>query len=387
MRRVIRGSALSAVAMLAAVVLLAAVTPQGRAAVRTALFIPQVLPTIPIRPQEWFDPDPVWQEVRYATADGVGVADLILPAGGGRHSAVLFYLGVVVDVPRDDPRIVGLAEGLARAGMVVMIPWLETQEQQVIVPGDVDSLVRAFQHLRGLDTVDPDRVGMGGYCTGASMTAVAAQDERIHDDVKFVNFFAGYYDAFDFIKAIGSKSRFYEDEYVAPWDADKLTYIVFRNMLLNGVRDPNERDLLTGAFIEREPVTEAQVGALSSEAATVFDLLNGVPFEEVGGLIERLSPETKDFLARVSPSTNIDQLKARVLIMHDRADNLVPSEESRRMADALADRADTYYTEFSLFQKEIQMHVGDSERLGPVDFTKEAYKLFMHMYNIMRDVS
>ena len=27
----------------------------------------------------------------------------------------------------------------------------------------------------------------------------AAQDERIRDDVEFVNFFAGYYDAFDFV--------------------------------------------------------------------------------------------------------------------------------------------------------------------------------------------
>ena len=33
---------------------------------------------------------------------------------------------------------------------------------------------------------------------------------------------------------------------------------------------------------------------------------------------------------RVSPSRDIDNLKARVLVMHDTEDNNVPAEESRR---------------------------------------------------------
>ena len=375
----------SASLVLLLVVLIAA-TPQGRAGVRTALFIPQVLPTIPIKPQEWVVADPVWEKIQYPTADGVGQADLIRPAGGGKHSAVLFYLGVVVDQPEDDSRIVNLAEGLARSGMVVMIPWLDTQTQRVIVPEDIDTLVWAFQHLATLDAVDPQRMGMGGYCTGASMATVAAQDERIRDQVDFINFFAGYYDAFDFVKAVGSKSRFYGDEYVAPWSPDKLTYEVFRNQLIDGVSDPGEKALLAQVYKEQKQASQSEVDALSTEATAAYRLLNGVPYEEADALIAQRSPKTKDFLRRVSPSTNIDQLKARVLIMHDRADRLVPSEESRRMAEALGHLEDTYYTEFSLFQKEIRMHMGESESLSLVDFAKEAWKLFLHMYNIMRDV-
>ena len=107
---------------------------------------------------------------------------------------------------------INLAEGLARSGIVVMIPWLETQNRNRIAIEDIDSLVRAFQRLRALDSVDPERVGMGGICTGTSMVTVAAQDERIRDHVKFINFFAGYYDAVDLVKAIGSRSRFYDGE-------------------------------------------------------------------------------------------------------------------------------------------------------------------------------
>ena len=386
MKRLLRKVLWTLVVLILVVVALAAVTPQGKAAVRTALFIPQVLPTIPVKPQEWFTSDPVWKEVSYPQASGEGVADLILPADAESNSAVLFFLGVVVNRPREDSRVVALAEGLARSGMVVMIPWSDTQLQQRIVLDDIDDLVSAFQYLRSLGEVDPERVGMGGICTGASMSLIAAQDERIRNDVKFVNFFAGYYDAFDFTKAIGSRSRFYGD-YVAPWDTDKLTYRVFRNHLIEGVSDLEERALLTRVFKDEEPAAESEIAALSGEAMAVHKLLAGAPYADVDGLMEQLSPATKEFLREVSPSTNIDKLKARVLIMHDRADKLVPSEESRRMAEALSAVSDTYYTEFSFFQKEIQLHIADAGGVGPLDFAREAFKLYLHMYNIMRDIS
>ena len=387
-RRWLRRLLIAVGAVIAVVVLLLAVTPQGRVAVRTALFVPQVLPAIPIKPQTWFTRDPVWQKVQFPTARGQGEADLILPGGSGEHSAVLFYLGVVVDPPREDKRVKALAEGLARAGMVVMIPWSETQLQQRIVPENIDDLVWAFQYLSALDRVDPERVGMGGICTGASMATVAAQDERIRDQVKFVNFFAGYYDAFDFTKAIGSRSRFHDDyESAAPWDPDRLTYRVFRNHLIDGVTEEEDRALLTRIFTDKEAGAEAEVGSLSAEGLVVYKLLNGVPYEEVDELMSQLSPKTTEFLSLISPSTNVDKLKARVLIMHDRADRLVPSEESRRFAEALGDGRGAYHTEFSFFQKAIQVHDDEGGGVGAFGYAREAFKLFMHMYNIMREVS
>ena len=369
----------------AVLVLLTALTPQGRAAVRTAMFIPQVLPGIPVKPQEWFTRDPVVSEVYYPTADGEAVADLYLPAGSGDHSAVLFFQGVVPS-GRFYSRVVALADGLARSGMAVMIPWLDTQIKQEIVPEDIDRLVSGFQYLRNLDGVDPERVGMGGICVGASMATVAAQDERIRDDVKFVNFFAGYYDAVDLTKAIGARSRF-DGEYVAPWEPHSLTYTVFRFHLITGVEDPGERHLLVRIFQNKEEVEEAEVDSLSQEAKAVYGLLRGVSIDEAEVLVRQLPQKTTEFLRLISPSTHIDQLKARMLIMHDRGDTLVPSEESRRLARALGKKGDTYYTEFSFFQKQIQVHVGDAAGLGPIDYAREAFKLFMHMYNIMRDVS
>ena len=385
MRRIVHRTLIALALIIAALVVLTAATPQGRVAFRTALFIPQVLPDIPIKPLQWVTHDPVLQEIEFPLAEGRGTADLYLPAKPGKHSAVLFFLGVVPP-ERDEHRIVRLAKGLARSGVVVMIPWLDSQDQSRIAAQDIDSLVRAFQHLRSLDSVDPERVGMGGICTGASLTTIAAQDERIRDQVKFVNFFAGYYDAFDLVKAIGSRGRFYGDD-VSPWLPDSLTLRVFTNHLIEGVTDPLERDLLTRTFIDGENEADDSSQTLSPEGLAVYRLLNGASFEEVDELMAQLSPKSIEFLRLISPSTHIGDLKARLLIMHDRGDRLVPSEESRRLFESLGEDHDTYYTEFSSFQQGIQVHEDEDEGVGPLGYAREAFKLFLHMYNVIRELS
>ena len=66
---------------------LAGVTEPGRTALRTALFIPQVLPGMPMRFQEWLSRDPVRQEVRFSFGSGKeGVGDLYLPDAIGTLS-------------------------------------------------------------------------------------------------------------------------------------------------------------------------------------------------------------------------------------------------------------------------------------------------------------
>ncbi len=371
---------------LAAVVLVLALlivlTPQGRAAFRAALFIPEVLPDLAVKPQSWFSREPVLEEVAFETAAGPGVADIYRPGGDGKHGAVVFFQGVVPG-GRYDPRIVALGRGLARSGMVVMIPWSETQETHRIAVEDVDVLVRAFQHLQSLDYVDPHRVGMGGICVGASLAMVAAQDERIRGDVSFVNSFAGYYDAEDFAKAIGSRSRF-DEGYASPWEPDKLTYGVFRDHLIEGVVSDDDRRLLTQLYLEGK-TPEGDLDQMAPDALAVRRLLDGVPHEEVDLVVAELSPATAAFFQAISPSAGIENLEARVLIMHDTADRLVPSEESRRLAGVL-DEGSVYHTEFSFFQRQIQVHVGDAGEVGLLDYVREAAKLYMHMYNIMRIV-
>ena len=355
-------------------------TAQGRTAVKTALFIPQVLPTIPVKPQEWFTGTPRLEEVRYPTENGFGVADLYTPAGEGTHGAVLLFLGVN-PAGRDDPRVVGLAEGLAQAGVIVLIPWSQEMTQKKVSANEIESLVYAYEFLLDNDRVDPERSGMGGFCVGASFATVAAQDVRIRDQVRFVNFFGGYFDAKDLTVSVTSASRFYGDA-VEPWTPDRLSVEVVSTHLIDGLPDSSERALLERVFIEKDAVLDdGMLATMSAEAQAVHRLLSGVRRSEADELVSGLPDEMRIELASISPVTRLQDLNARVLLMHDRQDKLVPSEESRRLADALSERGGVYHTEFSLFQ-----HVDPTRPVSPPIYARELFKLYLHMYNILREL-
>lgn len=351
-------------------------TPQVKATLRSIGFVAQVLPAVPIKPSQWFTAMPERREISYPLDNGgTGVADLYIPAGGDKHSAVLFFLGVN-PAGKDDERIVNLGNAVARTGIVVMIPWSERMAQRRVTEQEAGDLVRGFEYLRSLNMVDENEVGMAGFCVGASLMMVAAQDERIRDDVKIVNSFAGYYEAEDLIASVVSASRFY-DEDSRPWEPDKLSVQVVRTHLLESVDDPVERATLAEAI-------ENNAGAhsnLSPEARLVYDILNAPDLETAHRLLDLLPSDSLETLRRISPSNNIDGLKAKVLVMHDRQDRLVPSEESRRLVDALQSRGDVHYTEFSFFE-----HLDPSTRVGNVELVREGAKLFLHIYKMMREL-
>ena len=264
------------VGALTVILVLVVATPQGRTAVETALFIPQIIPTIPVKPQEWVSSAPIRQEVEFPIQDGIGVADLYSQPGDEKRGSVLLFLGVN-PAGRDDPRVVGLANGLARTGVAVMIPWSDTMTDQRVDVSEVDNLVHAFEFLIAQESVDPDRSGMGGFCVGASLATVAAQDERIRSKVKFVNFFGGYYDARDLVTSVVSHSRFHGDV-VEPWQPDVLSKRVVTTHLIEGLSSAEEQALLTRVFVTKDAALgDEAIEALSPEAKVVNRLLGRRP--------------------------------------------------------------------------------------------------------------
>ena len=112
-----------------------------------------------------------------------------------------------------------------------MVPWLETQEKEIVAKDDIESLIYLFEYLSNVDGIDNTKIGMGGICTGASMVALAASDHRINENVAFLNLFAGYYDAFDFMKSVASEQRFYNQRFQG-WKPDHLTKkVVFKQLI------------------------------------------------------------------------------------------------------------------------------------------------------------
>jgi len=349
-------------------------TPQGKAAFRAALFVPQIL-EVPFKPQPWFTGSPVRHEVTYPQDSGTGVADIYRIPDGKRRAAVLLFLGANAAGP-DDKDVVNLGEALARSGFVVMFHWSPTMAlQNNIDPAEIDNLVRAFQFLERQEWVDPERVGMGGFCVGASFSLVAAADPRIRDRVQFVNAFGPYFDARDLLLQVSTRSRLDGGERT-PWQPDSLTLKVFANELIETLHNTADIELLTKVYLNGEP---ADLTTLTPAGQTVSRLIGGASPEEAAELYDTLPKDFRDAMDRISPSRYVDDLQAKLLVLHDRDDRLVPSAESRRLAAAMQERGDVRYTELLSFD-----HVRPTSGTGVWRSIKEGFKLYRHMYQVMR---
>lgn len=357
-------------------------TVQGRAAAKAVLFIPQIIPDLGVSPLSYFSQQPVRESIQFPTRNGGhGLADLYLPAGNHKHPAVVFFMGVVPP-DRDEARVVALGEGLARTGMIVLIPWLRTQNENRIITSDISDLVDAFTYLESHPRTKKDQIGMGGICTGAAMAVVAAENRLINQRVSFINSFAGYYDAFDLIGSVVSSTAFYADS-TRIWKPDTFTKRISTAHLIDGTY-PKDR-LILDKVTTKGHWESKDYGSLSDSGKAVLNLISGPNLPEAMSSLRSLNPNTIEFLSQISPSSNISNLRADVFLMHDKHDKMIPSEESRRFAQAAKKNGNkVHLTEFSSFQNIVQVHKNDSEKLNSVGYIKQLWKLFLHMYYIMR---
>jgi pimeloyl-ACP methyl ester carboxylesterase len=369
---------LAAGILLVSLVVSLTLIPPLMSGVHTGLFVLQVL-DLPLKPQSWFTAGPMRQEIAYPKPNGEGMADIYRIPDERKRAAVLIFLGANA-TGRDDKDVINLGNALSRAGFVVMFSWSPTMGlQNNIDPNEIESLVWAFQYLKSQDYVDRDRIGMGGFSVGGSFAMVAAADPRIRDDVVFLNSFGAYYNMRDLFLQVASRSTFYRGQR-EPWDVDRLTWRVFANELIETLDNPVERDLFTRHYLRGQEAPLGQLEAVSEQARTVRRLLEGTTPQHAEDLLMQLPADFHEEMASISPSEHMSDLKARLLIMHDRRDLLIPAAESRRLARALEGegRGDFRYTETEIFE---HVRAGSSGNIW--ELTREAAKLYRHMYEIV----
>jgi len=94
-------------------------------------------------------------------------------------------------------------------------------------------------------------------------------------------------------------------------------------------------------------------------------------------LLDALPPEAQVLLRRLSPDSRLDQLHAKVFIMHDREDASVPYVQSRLLAGHLRP-GQGEYDEFRFFA-----HVDPTAAVSPLVFVEDSACLASHMFQIV----
>lgn len=355
------------------------VTHEGRVAVQTLLMLPEVLPQAGTKPLASLTATPVAESVRYVYVGGHTTGTIYRPPDQGKHGAIILFLGINPDL--QDATLQRLAEALARQGTVTLIAHPVELGQGQISFQEVENLIGAFRFLRAQPFVDEKKMGFGGFCVGSSIALIAAGDPRISYQVKFVNFFGGYYSAESLLTAMSTRQTSWEGV-TEDWEPNENAYRWFAQQLLDDLKEPEGRDRLERYVSNGVPLPPAEVGDLPARAKAIYTALTNADPLVAGEVYEELPDDARARMAVLSPRSHLTWLQAKVFMMQDRDDSYVPYTEARRLWVALSDYPRKHYTEFSLFQ-----HMHPSRSLPPLLFLQEAAKLYAHIYLLMLELS
>jgi len=279
-------------------------------------------------------PDPIVEVVSYEVGDRTVVADLYHPSGGGPHPGIVLVHGMV-DVGRNDERLMAFADALARAGYAALVPDFEGLRAFRASLDDVELIVGSYEYLAGTHWVRPDRVGLFGISYSGGLALLAAGDPRIADRVQFCFLLGAYHDLRNVVVYI--TTGYYRDAgewvYLEPENFGRWVF------LLNGddlVDDPHDRDVLRAIALAKldDPVRDVtrEVGQLHAEGRRVFDLLTARDPDLAVRSLETLPPRLSRYLDALSPRGRMGLVRARLILAHGRDDNMIPYTESLAVA-------------------------------------------------------
>lgn len=371
-----------------------ACSDHGRPTLISAFLLPDMLVDLPVRPVTWITAEPTVEQTFIDYGSGRIRADIYRPGGGGRHAAVIFSMGAP-PLDLDDNRLEKLAEDVARAGLVMVVPFSERLDRERIEPEEIEALAGIFRYLEEQPYVDAEHIGYIGVSVGGSLALVAAAEPAIAERVDFVVAFGAYYDALDLLQATGTGQLAYDGETEA-WEPDPHTVEVMALQLIKGLPDADDRSTLCKAFVDagdrrflcdppvgRDDVTSLELARLSTAGRAAYDLMTGAEPERFDELVGELPAPLLAELEELSPVETLDRVDARKLyIIHDRGDEFIPYVESRRLRDALGDREGVHYTEVSLFE-----HVEPRLSRGGDVLVIDSARLYFRLYQLLLELT
>jgi dienelactone hydrolase len=266
-------------------------------------------------------------------------ADLYRPLRQGRQFPLLLAHGAG-SAGKDDVRLALLAEDLARAGFLVLVPEIEGMKNLHVRISDAEDILQSFLYLVRAEQAGP-RGGMLGIGYGAGPMLLAAADPRIRDKVSVVTTVGGYYDlraAMSF--ALTGAYEYGELRgYVRP-EAPLRWMVAYRNLDL--LRSSDDRKKLRDIIEKRNRYELAEADrmakSLGPEGRSLYNFIVNTDPDRFSPLYENLPLRVRENVYQLSPSRAIKYITASFIIVHGLDDYSVPFTESVRLADAVGDK-------------------------------------------------
>jgi len=317
-------------------------------------------------------PTPQRQPVSYAVAGRTHHADLYLPGKlddcahpsaialpqddeRSKHCPRAAIVAVPGAVPqsKDDPRFVAFATTLARAGFAVLAPDLDGFRQLRIRPSDIREIADAFAYLASRHELAPGgRAGMFAFSYSVGPTVLAALEDDIREKVRFIVGLGGYHDlprAMRFFTT-GWFEHAGKQHYLTPDDTGRMV-LVYSSLDYLAEGNGNaalDRRVFDQMVALRSRDAEADLTALASqlstEARSVYTLAVNSDPALFPALLTRLPATMQADIKHLDLARyDLKPLKAQLILVHGKNDNLIPYPESLALAAAAPEKQSRVY--------------------------------------------
>lgn len=344
---------------------------------KTMLLATEVISQFPLKPMKLLTRAPIVETVKIKTSSGEVAADLYRPRNGRSHPAAIFTLGIAIT--KENVEVVRLSEALARSGFVVLTPDLPDFISGFVWTDSVDTLVSSVEYLDKQSFVDKKKIGFAGFCVGASASIMAAEDPKIASKVNFITAISPYFDITSLSKAVVTKKAEDGNGNYVDWVPAPLTVKSVQLGFINYLSDENEKKQLKDYFVSGTPISDKE--HLSQEAVAVYGFLSTSDLEGLEILWKDFPQSGKDMLNKLSPSTKIHDLRAKLLILNDKKDSFVPKIEGERLGQSLS-KKQIYFSEIDSFE-----HVSPKTKLPRWAAARQFFHLGIFLYNVVSQVS
>jgi pimeloyl-ACP methyl ester carboxylesterase len=293
---------------------------------RTVVVLSSVLETPVLTPVV----DDVTGEPRFVDTYIAGnPAFVVKPRGEGPWPAVFFVNGVVTE-GRKLPEVRRLAEGLARAGYLVVVPDLPGLRWGEIRPETVHETAEVARAVSGLPDARNGGVSLVGFSTGATLALLAAEREDVAGRTSIVVGVAPYTDV-KTVLDIATTGHYKENGRLVRYDADPFLSGAITQSLVSTLPPSEDRETLLEELEEVDrlrPEFLTELRGMGAEARSVAKLLANKDPRRFDELYASLPDTVRAKLEELSPLAGDQRVSVPIELISGPRDKYFPVSES-----------------------------------------------------------
>jgi acetyl esterase/lipase len=253
-----------------------------------------------------------------------------VPGLGDRHPGMLVVNGAST-LGNDDPETRRIAEALARAGYLVMLPEFAFLKEARLEPAAPSRVDAAFAALLRRPDVDPDRVGAFGFSVGGGiMLAAAGMPGASLGRARYLGALGAFFEIRTYLASVVSGTQVRHGR-AEVWTPDPEARSRLPIGAAQAIADPHDRERVVDAIrASGGPLGPDPPSDLGDEARALWSLLAATDYDRAVAGFDALSPALRDTFAALSPSTRWHAVPAAVYWLHDEGDRFEPVSEAER---------------------------------------------------------